>query len=325
MGILDFTQIKNRDDFNRFALELFRYQAEANPVYSEYCRLIRVRPNQVKTTEQIPYLPIRFFKTHRVLCDGKKAEKIFRSSGTTGSTPSEHHVVSLQDYEKSFLHTFRQFYGEPSDYCIMGLLPTYADRGDASLAYMVSRLIALSGHPGSGFYLDQPARLRALLDALSDKGERVLLIGVTFALLDLAETFPGPLKHVTIMETGGMKGKRPEMIREEVHRRLKEAFGVPDIHSEYGMTELLSQAYSKGDGIFHSPAWLRMHTREIEDPLSTTPPGKTGGINITDLANTHSCAFIATQDLGKVYEDGSFSIMGRFDHADVRGCNLMIA
>ena len=325
MGSPDFLTIETEADFTRLALERFQYQYRANPVYSEYCRLLGVRPQQVRSVPQIPFLPITFFKSHKVLCGGAEVAKVFRSSGTTGSIASEHHVVSLRDYESSFVNSFKQFYGDPENYCIIGLLPTYAERGDASLAYMVSHLIERSRHPQSGFYLDKFKELRDLIATVTQAGANVLLIGVTFALLDFCERYPGPLLNTVVMETGGMKGKRPEMVREAVHAQLEAGFEIPEVHSEYGMTELLSQAYSNGEGIFSTPPWMRIFTREIEDPLTLQHPGKTGGVNVVDLANTHSCSFIATQDLGRVQKDGRFEILGRFDHADVRGCNLMIA
>ncbi|MEL6304419.1 MAG: acyl transferase, partial [Bacteroidota bacterium] len=247
----------------------------------------------------------------------------FESSGTTGSVTSKHFVTNISLYQESFRRAFRQFYGDPKDLCILALLPSYLERTGSSLVFMVDDLINSSAHPLSGFYLHDLKALQQKLMELEASQTPTLLIGVSFALLDLAEQFPTPLKHITIMETGGMKGKRKEMIREELHQELRNAFQVQHIHSEYGMTELLSQGYSKGNGIFETPPWMKVLIRDPEDPLSLQANGKSGGVNVIDLANLHSCAFIATQDLGKVHSDGSFEIIGRFDHSDIRGCNLM--
>ncbi len=322
MDNLSFLEVNSPEDFERAALELFHYQYKTNPVYSEYCKLLSRDVETVKTVLDIPFLPIEFFKSHKILCEGVVAEKIFRSSGTTGTSPSNHYITSLAAYEKSFLEGFKRSYGNPEQYRIIGLLPSYVERDDASLAYMVSRLIELSNNTNSGFYLKD---LKALHRELNNTKEKSLLIGVSFALLDFAEQYPQDLDNVIIMETGGMKGTRPEMVRKDLHKRIMTAFGVDQVHSEYGMTELMSQAYSKGNGLFESPPWMKVFTREIEDPLSLQDFGKTGGINIIDLANVHSCGFIATQDLGRVFKDGKFEVVGRFDHADVRGCNLMLA
>lgn len=320
-----FLSIKNAEDFNDLALETFRHQYLNNPVYGEYCKMLNTDPAIVINFRQIPFLPISFFKSHPVITQGLKPEKIFSSSGTTGPDASSHMVASLKKYEQSFINGFNLFYGAPTSYCIVGLLPSYSEREDASLAYMVSRLAILSQCPDSGFYLGDDSRLIELLSTPRKDGRKILLLGVTFALLDLAEKHGISLKNSIVMETGGMKGRRKEMIRQEVHKVLKDAFEVTEVHSEYGMTELLSQAYSKGNGIFNSPPWMKVITREIEDPLGLQEAGRTGGVNIIDLANTDSCSFIATQDLGRVYEDESFEILGRFDHADARGCNLMLS
>ncbi|WP_353779199.1 acyl transferase [Winogradskyella sp. 3972H.M.0a.05] len=315
--------IKNDSEFESLALEVFRFQFENNPVYRSYCDLLYKHPSAITSLKDIPFLPIQFFKSHEVLSSSLSALKTFTSSGTTGSVTSKHHVVDLNIYEESFSKAFRQFYGDIKDYVILALLPSYLEREGSSLIYMVDALIKASHHPESGFYLNNLSDLSKIIRKLEDKGQKTLLIGVSFALLDLVETHQFQLKHTTIMETGGMKGRRKELIRTELHDILKKGFGVNTIHSEYGMTELLSQAYSKGNGVFECPPWMKILTRDTEDPLSINSEGKTGGINVIDLANINSCAFIATQDLGKVYPSGTFEIIGRFDHSDIRGCNLM--
>ncbi|MCU0435647.1 MAG: acyl transferase [Bacteroidia bacterium] len=317
-------QIFTADDYEQLTLEVFRHQARHVAVYREFVQLLGINPQAVTHTSQIPYLPAGLFKTHRILEDGLEPQQIFTSSGTTGQVTSQHLVADVSLYEESFMRGFELFYGDVRNYVVLALLPSYLEREGSSLVYMADVLIKRSGRTESGFYLHNLAELSALLRRLDAAGQPVLLLGVTYALLDLAEQFAQPLRHVIIMETGGMKGKRREMIREEVHGILQQAFGVPHIHSEYGMTELLSQAYSKGEGIFSCPPWMRIHIREMNDPLSVAPPGKTGGVCITDLANLHSCSFIATQDLGKLHSNGHFEILGRFDHSDVRGCNLMV-
>ena len=269
-------------------------------------------------------MPISFFKTHKVTSTQKEPETIFTSSGTTQSTTSKHFVPDIELYEKSFLKAFELFYGMPKDFCILALLPSYLEREGSSLIYMVNSLIEKSGHPHSGFYLHNLEELHQKLKILESKGAKTLLIGVSFALLDLVEQFPSNLTNTTVMETGGMKGRRKELIREELHQILEKGLGVEHIHSEYGMTELLSQGYSKGNGIFETPPWMKIVTRDTEDPLSIQPNGKTGGVNVIDLANLYSCSFIATQDLGKTHPNGTFEVLGRFDDSDIRGCNLMV-
>ncbi len=311
-------------EFEALALEVFSFQYTNNPIYSEFCQHLGATPKNIKKISQIPFLPIAFFKSKRVVLNNQKAEIIFTSSGTTGSNTSKHIVTDVNLYEQSYLAAFKHFYGNIEDYCILALLPSYLEREGSSLIYMVNDLIEKSNHPDSGFYLHDLNSLKSKLIELENKKINVLLIGVSFALLDMAENHPMQLNHTIVMETGGMKGKRKEMIREELHQILKKGFGVPKIHSEYGMTELLSQAYSKGEGVFKTPPWMKIMIRDTEDPLTLQPIGKTGGINVIDLANINSCSFIATQDLGKVYHDGSFEILGRFDHSDIRGCNLMV-
>jgi phenylacetate-coenzyme A ligase PaaK-like adenylate-forming protein len=323
---MDYTgifNIKTEHDFETKALRIFQYQYENNIVYQQFCNLIHIKPNTVKSVEKIPFLPIQFFKTYNVVSSSKPVQQVFTSSGTTGSMTSKHPVTDLSLYQKSYLKAFQHFYGTVEEYVILALLPSYLEREGSSLIYMVEDLIEKSGKKESGFYLNDLKKLNEQLQQLEQSGRKTLLIGVTFALLDLAEEFPQPLKNTIIMETGGMKGRRKEMIRDEVHAVLKKSFGITKIHSEYGMTELLSQAYSKGDGVFYTPPWMRILTRDPEDALSMQETGRTGGINVIDLANINSCAFIATQDLGKLLPDGSFEVLGRFDHSDIRGCNLM--
>ncbi|RIV70669.1 acyl transferase [Flagellimonas aequoris] len=316
--------IANSDEFEAMAWELFRFQYHHNTIYKTFCDLLDKPPSQVGPFLDIPFLPIEFFKTHKVISSSEAPQAIFESSGTTQSSTSKHLVPDLSLYEESFLKGFSLFYGPVEEYCILALLPAYLERKGSSLVYMVNEMVARSHHPDSGFYLYDLEALHQKLLELEKRGTKTLLIGVSFALLDLAEQFPMKLDNTIIMETGGMKGRRKELIREELHGILTNAFGVPSIHSEYGMTELLSQAYSKGNGIFETPPWMKIVTRDTEDPLSLQAMGKTGGINIIDLANVYSCSFIATQDLGKTYSDGSFEVLGRFDSSDIRGCNLMV-
>lgn len=315
--------IETPDHFEAHALQLFQYQFEEVPVYRKFCKLLGVSKSKVRSVEAIPFLPIDFFKSHTVLSKAKKHQIIFKSSGTTGSIPSKHYVADVSRYEESFQTAFERNYGTPSEMVILALLPSYLERGDSSLIYMVHHLIKATESPHSGFYLDNLSALIKKIDTLEAAGIPTLLIGVSYALLDLVAAHQFNLKTTTVMETGGMKGRRKEMVRSELHALLKKGFGVSHIHSEYGMTELLSQAYSKGEGLFTTPPWMRVLTRETEDPLSYTT-GRTGGINVIDLANTYSCAFIATQDLGKVHDSYTFEVLGRFDHSDVRGCNLMV-
>ncbi len=316
--------INNADEFDDLALEVFRFQYENNKVYNQFCDHLKKSPQNVSLLEEIPFLPISFFKTHKVLSTQKEAKTIFTSSGTTQSITSKHYVPDLKLYEESFLKAFDVFYGSSEEFCILALLPSYLEREGSSLIYMVNNLIDKSKHTKSGFYLNNLEELHQKLQELDKVGTKTLLIGVSFALLDLAEQFPLHLKNTIVMETGGMKGRRKELIREELHQILKQGLGVNKIHSEYGMTELLSQGYSKGDGTFKTPPWMKIITRDTEDPLTIQPNGKTGGINVIDLANVYSCAFIATQDLGKTYFDGTFEVLGRFDDSDIRGCNLMV-
>ncbi len=316
--------IKSQAEFEDLTFQIFRHQFNTNTVYRSFCDLLYKNPSDISTIEDVPFLPIQFFKSHPVICSEKEIEQIFTSSGTTGNLTSKHYVSDLGIYESSFYKGFQHFYGSITDYTILALLPSYLEREGSSLTYMVDYLIKSTKKPKSGFYLNNLSELKETLIELDTRGEKVLLIGVSFALLDLVETFQFNLKNTIIMETGGMKGRRKELVRHELHAILKEGFGVNQIHSEYGMTELLSQAYSKGDGIFECPNWMRVLTRDTEDALTIQQKEKTGGINVIDLANINSCSFIATQDLGKVYLNNTFEIIGRFDNSDIRGCNLMV-
>ena len=302
---------------------MFKFQFEHNSVYRSFCDLLYIHPSTVSKVEDIPFLPIQFFKSHEVISSQQSVQETFTSSGTTGSITSKHLVTDCSVYEESYINAFKHFYGPIEDYVILALLPNYLEREGSSLIYMVDDLIKRSKQPDSGFYLNQYEQLKTKINQLEAKGQKTLLIGVTFALLTLIETYQFQLQHTTIMETGGMKGMRKELIREELHQVLTKGFGVDCIHSEYGMTELLSQAYSTGNGIFKCPSWMKVITRDPEDALSIQKKGKTGGLNIIDLANFNSCSFIATQDLGKVHPNGSFEVVGRFDVSDIRGCNLM--
>ncbi len=316
--------IQNETDFEQAALHVFKHQYINNKTYQRFCNLLGVTKSSVNRIDNIPYLPIEFFKQEKIVSTPSLIDKIFTSSGTTGSITSKHYISDLSVYEKSFRKGFEHFFGDSREYIILALLPSYLERDGSSLVYMVEKLIKDSNHSESGFYLYETEKLVKTLQKNSTENKKTLLLGVSFALLDLVENHDLQLNDKTIiMETGGMKGRRKEMIREELHQILKDGFGVSQIHSEYGMTELLSQAYSKGNGIFYCPPWMSISIRNPEDPLTDIGNNKTGGVNIIDLANINSCSFIATQDLGKVYKDGSFEILGRFDHSDIRGCNLM--
>jgi hypothetical protein len=332
--------------FETLALDVFRFQFDMNPVYRAFCLALNRPPAAVHTIWDIPFLPVAFYKYHKVISFEGEAEQVFLSSGTTAqqgayglssesSTPetpnfrSRHFVKDMAVYEQSFLSGFRHFYGDPGKYVVLALLPSYLERDGSSLVYMAQGLIEQSGHPESGFYLNDLDRLvRTLTKLMHEQQGRndrnILLLGVSFALLDLAENHPMKMKNTIVMETGGMKGRRKEPTRDELHGTLKAAFGLDVIHSEYGMTELLSQAYSGGDGLFACPPWMRVLIRDSNDPLQITDGRRAGGVNVIDLANIHSCSFVATQDLGKIHPGGMFEILGRFDNSDVRGCNLMV-
>ena len=316
--------IQNQSDFKTCALQVFRHQFKNNAIYRSFCDLLYIHSSDVKEIEEIPFLPIQFFKSHAVLSSTQAVQETFTSSGTTGSSVSKHMVTDLSWYTKSYTKGFEYFYGPIEEYTVLGLLPNYLERDGSSLIYMVDDFIKKSNKPASGFYLNNLTELSKTLIALDKKGEKVLLIGVTFALLDLIERQQFKLQNTIIMETGGMKGRRKEIIRNELHEILCAGFGVSKIHSEYGMTELLSQGYSSGDGVFDCPPWMKILARDTEDALTMVGTNKTGGLNVIDLANYNSCSFIATQDLGKVDNNGSFEVLGRFDHSDIRGCNLMV-
>ena len=320
----DITAIASKKEFEKITLKVFRYQYDNNSVYREFCNHIRRNRDNVKRINDIPFLPISFFKSHDILSSKNPVSTVFTSSGTTGTATSRHLVTDLDYYIQSFQRGFSHFYGNIENYVILALLPSYLEREGSSLIYMVEDLIQASNHPESGFYLHNYNELISTLERLDQSGQNVLLIGVTYALLDIIEMHSFHLKNTIIMETGGMKGKRKEMIREELHNKLSIGFGVNFIHSEYGMTELLSQAYSFGEGIFECPPWMQILIRDTEDALSIIDNEKTGGINVIDLANINSCSFIATQDLGKKYNNQSFEVLGRFDNSDIRGCNLMV-
>jgi len=315
----------NEQNFCQLANDCFQFQFQHNPIYQQWCTLLGLKQTNIaQEITNIPFLPISFFKTHSITTTQFSPSAVFESSGTTNTINSKHLVKDIAIYEQSFLKAFNQFYGDASEWCILGLLPSYLERNNSSLVVMVDRLIKLSNHPKSGFYLHNIADLAAVLQALEAKKQPTILIGVTYALLDFAEQYSFQLQHTTIMETGGMKGRRRELVRNEVHDILKSKWGVNAIHSEYGMTELLSQAYSKGNGRFECPPWMKVVVRDEEDPLTVKPFGR-GILNIIDLANIYSCCFIATEDAGIVYEDGSFEVLGRVDNSDIRGCSLMVS
>ena len=320
----DIFSIQTDADFVQAALQTFGYQYQHNQVYQRFCTLLGRTPDKVRRLTDIPFLPIEFFKSEAVYCGNERPTTVFTSSGTTGSQTSRHYVKDLAVYQQSFRQGFADFYGNIEEYTVLALLPSYLERTGSSLITMVADFIERSGSADSGFYLNEYNLLAKKLTALDHSGRKVLLIGVSFALLDLVETHRFHLKNTIVMETGGMKGRRKELIREELHAILCEGFGVEYIHSEYGMTELLSQAYSGGSGLYESVRWLKVLIRDTNDALSYQRPLKTGGINLIDLANIHSCSFIATQDLGRLHPDGRFEVLGRFDNADIRGCNLLI-
>ena len=310
--------IKNETDFNSVALEVFNFQYLNTAIYRSYIDLFKSK--KIEHYLDIPFLPIQFFKSCKVIAKKHSIEKIFQSSGTTQSNRSQHHIHNLTLYEESFKIGFKNLYGDISEWTVLALLPSYLEQGESSLIYMVNHFIE-KGSSESRYIDFNFDSIKLLSDKLRDK--KVLLVGVTYALLDLAEKGSVDLKNWVIMETGGMKGRRKEIIRKELHKQLKSSFNVDFIHSEYGMTELLSQAYSKGNGLFSSPPWMKIIIRDFEDPFSYKKPHSSGGINIIDLANIYSCSFIETQDIGKEFSNGEFEILGRFDKAEVRGCNLL--
>ena len=324
MKKINIFNLHNSIEFEKMALEIFQFQAKNNLVYKEFLNYLNIDIESIKKIEEIPFLPIQFFKSHKVLSSRSAIQRVFLSSGTTGNEQSKHFVTDLTIYEESFTKGFEHFYVPISAYTVLALLPSYLERDGSSLIYMVNNFIQKSKNEKSGFYLNNLEELAQNLIESDKKNEKTLLIGVSFALLDLLEKHKFQLKNTIVMETGGMKGRRKELIREELHQILSEGFGVTNIHSEYGMTELLGQAYSKGNGIFECPPWMKILTRDTEDALTILAEGKSGGINVIDLANINSCSFIATQDLGKTYANGTFEVLGRFDNSDIRGCNLMV-
>ena len=316
--------IQSEQQFTKIAIEVFKHQFKNNKIYRSFCDLLFIHPSDITKVEEIPFLPIQFFKSRKIVSSLDEVQEIFSSSGTTGNITSKHFVTDINLYKESYLNGFSHFYGDIEDYVILALLPNYLERKGSSLVFMVDDLIKKSNNTESGFYLNNLDELAIKLIDLDKNGQKVLLIGVSFALLDLIEKHSFQLKNTIVMETGGMKGRRKELIRNELHKLLENGFAIKEVHSEYGMTELLSQGYSKGNGVFETPPWLKVLTRDTEDALTIQQFEKTGGINVIDLANYNSCSFIATQDLGKVHKNGTFEIMGRFDNSDIRGCNLIL-
>ncbi len=314
--------IDDESAFNNLCLKVFHYQYNRIDIYRQFVNTLPIKLESIEHYSQIPFLPISFFKTHKLISG--KAQSIFYSSGTTALARSKHYVRDLKLYENSFFRSFEQFYGKVEDYCILALLPSYLENENSSLVYMVDKLIEKSKNKESGFYLNDIPALSQKLQILDKQGQKILLLGVSYALLDLIDYQTFDLNNTLVMETGGMKGRRKEMIREELHYKLATGFGLDTIHSEYGMTELLSQAYSNGNGIFNCPNWMKIIIRDVNDPFDILPNGQGGGINIIDLANIYSVSFIETKDLGKMESDGNFKILGRFDDSDIRGCNLLI-
>ena len=321
---LDIFNIESQERFTEIALKVFKHQFKNNKVYRSFCDLLYKHPSDISKIEDIPFLPIQFFKSRKVLSSLNQIDETFTSSGTTGNITSKHFVTNINVYKESYLKGFAHFYGNIEDYVVLALLPNYLERKGSSLVFMVNDLIKKTKNSDSGFYLNNLDDLTQKLINLDNKNQKVLLVGVSFALLDLVEKQQFNLKSTIVMETGGMKGRRKELIREELHQILQNGFGVKEIHSEYGMTELLSQGYSNGNGIFETPPWMQVLTRDTEDALTINSKEKNGGINVIDLANYNSCSFIATQDLGKVHQNGTFEIIGRFDNSEIRGCNLMV-
>ncbi|MBA4321310.1 MAG: acyl transferase [Odoribacter sp.] len=317
-------RITNNNEFNDLALDVFKYQAVNNLIYKEFITALGIAPFSIKSPEEIPFLPVSFFKDHKIQTGTNTHEAVFESSGTTG-TKSSHYVADLILYEESFTAGFRHFFGDPSGYFFAALLPSYSERENSSLIYMMKRLIENSIYSDSGFFNNDPLKLINTLEKVRSEGKKGMLVGVSFALLDLAEKYAPDLSGLIVAETGGMKGRRKEITRQELHSVLKAGFNVDTVHSEYGMTELLSQAWSKRDGLFYCPPWMKVIIRDPQDPVTVfDKPGKTGGINIIDLANINSCSFLSVNDLGKLHDDGGFEVLGRFDSSDIRGCNLMV-
>lgn len=316
--------VNDQDQFNELALKIFNFQAVHCPVYADFISYLNIHPEKLTDITQIPFLPVELFKTHRIISGSNRHDIIFSSSGTTGSVQSRHYVTDRSVYEISFRKGFELFYGDIKDYAVVALLPSYQEREGSSLIYMVDDFIKTSQYSQSGYFLYNHQELHNTLTELKNLKIPTIMFGVTYALLDFTESHSIEFPQLIIIETGGMKGKRKEMIREELHASLCKGFGVQNIHSEYGMTELLSQAYSQDAGVFRCPPWMQVIIRDINDPLSLIEHGRTGGINVIDLANLNSCSFIATQDIGRLYKNGRFEVLGRFDNTDIRGCNLLV-
>jgi phenylacetate-coenzyme A ligase PaaK-like adenylate-forming protein len=317
-------EIDSLERFNHIAVRIFQFQTKHNLVYKNYVDSLNINPVSIKNYSDIPFLPIQFFKNHEIVSCQKDYELSFSSSGTTSNQPSIHYICNKNMYEESYIRTFNFFYGNITDYCIMALLPSYLERKNSSLVYMVSDLIQQSNHPKSGFYLYNHTALAQQLEKLEAEKQKTILFGVSYALLDFSEQFKIHLKNTTIIETGGMKGNRKEIPKQEYFNVLRERFQTEKIHSEYGMTELLSQAYATNFGIYKTMPWMKILIRQTNDPFEYPIVNQTGGINIIDLANIYSCSFIETQDLGIQFDDGSFDVRGRFDNSEIRGCNLLI-
>ena len=324
INLKDIFSIQNPRQLESLAMEIFRFQVQNCAVYCHFVENLGIKYSEIKTISDIPYLPIQFFKSHDVISGTGIGEEIFTSSGTSGMKQSKHIVLDIKLYVQSFRKAFESYYGDITKYSVLALLPSYLERDGSSLIYMADNLIQASDNDQSGYFLYDHQKLNDVLLYLNQSKRPTILIGVTYALLDFAESHSIEFPELIVMETGGMKGKRREMVRNELHEILCAGFGVPVIHSEYGMTELLSQAYSKAAGIFHCPPWMQVKVRDTNDPLELLGNGQTGGINVIDLANINSCSFIATQDLGKTFPDGTFEILGRFDNSDIRGCNLLV-
>ena len=325
MHLFDINNIFSGADihFNEYCAEMFQFQYQNNVIYREWVNLVHPNPVDTQIPLTIPALPISFFKEKKVVCGALEPEKVFESSGTTGIVTSRHYVKKLDLYEQSFMAGFNYFYGDIQEYCVLALLPAYLERENSSLVYMADKLIKASNHAESGFYLYNYTELSDKLKSLELSGQKTLLLGVTFALLDFSAQFPQQLEHTIVMETGGMKGRGRELTRAELHAVLTNRLGVKNIHAEYGMTELLSQAYSTGGGRYICPPWMKVLVRSEDDPFAISSEGS-GILQIIDLANRYSCSFIATQDIGKVYADGSFEVLGRMDNSDLRGCSLLV-
>ncbi len=316
--------ITNNTEFEKLCFNIFNYQYKFNVVYKNYVNNLKVDISKVAEIKDIPFIPIDFYKTHKIITNATTIETTFRSSGTTGTNISEHHILDLSIYEKSFLKTFNQFYGNPENFTFLALLPSYSERNDSSLIYMVQKFMEISKKKDAGFFLYNFDELYKKIYELEKRNDKTILFGVSFALLDFFEKYQIKLKNTIIIETGGMKGRKKEIVREELHSKIKRATNLEAIHSEYGMTELLSQAYAKKQNRYQTPPWMKVLIRDVNDPFTYVKHGATGGVNIIDLANINSCSFVETKDLGKLHYDNSFEVLGRFDNSDIRGCNLMV-